>query len=323
MPFKLNDARRHHIPRQQHRVTNSADYDAALRQRGSLTVWFSDEAIAAWQAAPRTTPGGQAWYSPLAILTALTLRAVFRLALRQTEGLIGSIIGLLGLALRVPDHSTLSRRAKTMELPRPQAQRGDKPVHLLVDSTGLRLCGAGEWLQEKHGTKTRRSWRKLHIGMDAGSNQIVAASLTAKEVDDAVEVGPLLDQITGAVSSFTADGGYDQDRVYADMLERYPEAAVIVPPRARAVPSSTAQTAPTQRDCHLRHIAAHGRAAWQRASGYTTRARVEAAIGRFKQVIGDGLRSRTDQRRVTEVAVAVHALNRMLEFGRPSYVRIA
>jgi hypothetical protein len=275
LPFKLNQDRRHHVPRQKHRVTNSAVYDANLRQRGSLTVWFTDEAIAGWRAAPRTIPGGQPWYSPLAILTALTLRAVFRLALRQTEGLIGSIIGLLGLELRVPDHSTLSRRAKTLEVPRPRPHRGDEPLHLLVDSTGLRLSGAGEWLLEKHGTKTRRSWRKLHIGVDIGSGQIVAASLTAKEVDDGAEVGPLLDQVTGAVASFTGDGGYDQDRVYASVAEHYPEAAVIVPPRATAVPSDTAETAPTQRDRHLQQIAEHGRMAWQKASGYTTRARAE------------------------------------------------
>ncbi len=323
MPFKLNHDRRHHIPRQKHRVTNSAAYDAALRQRGSLTVWFTDEAIAGWQAALRTTPGGQPWYSPLATLTALTLRAVFCLALRQTEGLIGSIVGLLGLELRVPDHSTLSRRAKTLEVPRPQPRRSGEPLHLLVDSTGLRLCGAGEWLQEKHGTRTRRSWRKLHIGLDAGSGQIVAASLTAKEVDDGAAVGPLLDQVTAAVSSFTADGGYDQDRVYAGVAERYPEAAVVVPPRTTAVPSDTAETAPTQRDRHLQRIAEHGRMAWQKASGYTTRARAKAAIGRFKQVIGDALRSHTDDRRATEVDIAVHALNRMTELGRPNYVRIA
>ena len=323
LPFKLNQDRRHHIPRQKHRVTNSAAYDAALRRRGSLTVWVTDEAIAGWRAAPRTTPGGQPCYSPLAIVTALTLRAVFRLALRQTEGLIGSIIGLLGLALTGPDHSTLSRRAKTLEVPRPQPRRNGEPMHLLVDSTGLRLCGAGEWLLEKHGTKSRRSWRKLHIGVDAGSGQIVAASLTAKEVDDGAEVGPLLDQITGVMASFTGDGGYDQDRVYASVAERNPEAAVVVPPRATAVPSDTAETAPTQRDRHLKHIAEHGRMAWQKSSGYTTRARAEAAIGRWKQVIGDGLRSRTDDRRATEVDIAVHALNRMVELGRPNYVRTA
>ena len=272
MPFKLNQDRRRHIPRQKHRVTNSAAYDAALRQRGSLTVWFTDEAVEAWRAAPRTTPGGQPCYSSLAILTALTLRAVFRLALRQTEGLIGSIIGLLGLELRVPDHSTLSRRAETLEVPRPMPRRDGEPLHLLVDSTGLRLCGAGEWLLEKHGTKTRRSWRKLHIGLDAGAGRIVAASLTTKEVDDGAEVGPLLDQVTGAASLFIADGGYDQDRVYDSVAERHPEAAVIVPPRATAVPSDTAATAPTQRDCYLGIIAKRGRAAWQKVSGYTTRA---------------------------------------------------
>ncbi len=323
MPFKLNQDGRHRIPRQKHRITNPAAYDAALRQRGSLTVWFTDEAIEGWRAEPRTTPGGQPWYSPLASLIALTLKAVFHLALRQTEGLIGSIIGLLGLALAVPDHSTLSRRAKTLEVPHPQPRRNGEAMHLLVDSTGLRLCGAGEWLQEKHGTKTRRSWRKLHIGLDAGSGQIVAASLTAKEVDDGAEVGPLLDQITGAVASFTGDGGYDQDRVYASVAERHPEAAVVVPPRATALPSDTAATAPTQRDRHLQHIAEHGRMPWQKASGYTMRARAESAIGRFKQVIGDGLRSRTDERRATEVGIAGHALNRMVELGHPNYVRTA
>jgi hypothetical protein len=323
LPFKLNHDRRRHIPRQKHRVTNSAAYDAVLRQRGSLTVWFTDEAIEDWRAAPRTTPGGQPCYSPLAILTALTLRAAFRLALRQTEGLIGSVIGLLGLELRVPDHSTLSRRSKTLVVPRPRPRRSGEPLHLLVDSTGLRLCGAGEWLLEKHGTKTRRAWRKLHIGLDADTGQIVAATLTRKEVDDGAEVGPLLDQVVGSVASFTADGGYDQNSTYNEVLQRHPEAAVVVPPRTTAVPSDTAETAPTQRDRHLQHIAEHGRMAWQRASGYTARARAEAAIGRFKQVIGGALRSRTDDRRATEVDVAVHALNRMSELGRPNYVRTA
>jgi hypothetical protein len=177
MPFKINAARRHRIPKQQHRVTNWADYDAALRQRGSLTVWFTAEAIAAWRAEPRITRGGQPHYSALAIRTALTLRAVFRLALRQTEGLIGSILQLLGLDLAVPDHSTLSRRAETLEVPRP-CPNSREPVHLLVDSTGLRLCGLGEWLIEKHGTQRRRSWRKLHIGVDAETGQILASELT-------------------------------------------------------------------------------------------------------------------------------------------------
>src|SRR4051812_4433113 len=325
VPFKLNQDRRHHIPRQQRKVTNWPAYDASLRQRGSLTVWFTEEAVAAWAAEPRTTRGGQPWYSPLAILTALTLRAVFRLAFRQTEGLIGSVVGLLGLALRVPDHTTLSRRAATLEVPRPRRSGGGEaePVHLLVDSTGLKLCGAGEWLVERHGTRTRRSWRKLHLGVDADTGRIVASALTGRDADDGAQVDLLLDQVEGPVASFTGDGAYDQAGVHAGVAERHPEAAVIVPPRATATPSDTAATAPTQRDRHLRHIAEHGRMAWQKASGYTKRARAEATMARWKRVIGDGLRARADARRATEVDVAVHALNRMLELGRPSYVRIA
>src|SRR5437764_7267070 len=200
MPFKANADRRHHIPKQQDRVTNWSEYDAALRQRGSLTVWFTEEATAAWRAEPRTTRGGQPRYSALAITTALTLRAVFRLALRQTEGLIGSIVRLLGLDLAIPDHSTLSRRAETLQVfPRPRS--GTEPVHLLVDSTGLKLCGPGEWLREKHGTTTRRSWRKLHIGVDADTGQITATELTPNDVDDGSQVAPLLDQVSGPIAS--------------------------------------------------------------------------------------------------------------------------
>ena len=181
MPFKLNQDRRYHILKQKHKVMNWREYDASLRQRGSLTVWFTDEAVAGWRAEPRTTSGGQPWYSPLAILTALTLKAVFHMALRQTEGLISSVVSLLGLALAVPDHSTLSHRAKTLQVPRPRPRRDGEPMHLLVDSIGLKLYGAGEWLVEKDGTKTRGSWRKLHIGLDADTGQIVAAALTAKD----------------------------------------------------------------------------------------------------------------------------------------------
>jgi hypothetical protein len=169
----------------------------------------TDEAIAAWRAELRTTRGGQPRYSPLAITTALTLRMLFRLGLRQTEGLVGSIFDLLGLDLAVPDHTTLSRRAVTLEVVR--SPSSTVPVHLLIDSTGLKLCGAGEWLIEKHGTTRRRSWRKLHIGVDAETGQIVAAVLSTHDVDDASQVGALLGQIDGPVASFTADGAYDQE----------------------------------------------------------------------------------------------------------------
>ena len=291
MPFKTNQDRRHHIPKQRHRVTNWAAYDIALRQRGSLTVWFTEAAIAAWKAEPRATRGGQPRYSALAITTALTLRAVFRLALRQTEGLIASILPLLGLDLAAPDHSTMSRRGETLPVSRPPP--GSEPVHLLVDSTGL-----------------------------ADTGQIIAAELTRKDVDDGSQVGPLLEQIARPVVSFTGDGAYDRDDVYREVCQRHPDAAVIVPPRSSAVPSATAETAPTKRDRHLQLIAERGRMGWQRASGYNWRALVEADIGRYKRVIGDALRSRTEGRQTTEVAIAVASLNRMLKLGRPEYVRL-
>ena len=201
-------------------MTNWAAYDIALRQRGSLTVWFTEAAIAAWKAEPRCTRGGQPRYSALAITAALTLRAVFRLALRQTEGLVASLLRLLGLDLAAPDHSTISRRGETLPVSQPRS--GSEPVHLLVDSTGLKLCGPGEWLVEKHAAKVRRCWKKLHIGVDAGTGEIIAAELTGKDVDDGSQVGPLLEQIAGPVASFTGDGAYDRDDVYREVCQRHP-----------------------------------------------------------------------------------------------------
>ncbi len=272
MPHKYNADRRHHIPRLKRRVTNWSAHNEALRQRGSLTVWFTDDAIAAWKAAPRTTPGGQPHYSDLAITTALTLRAVFR---------------------------------------------------LLVDSSGLKLGGPGEWLVEKHGTSKRRSWCKLHIGFDAVTSRIIASILTDRDVDDASQVDPLLDRIAEPVELFMGDGGYDRTNVYTTLDERHPTAVVVVPPRVDAVLSATPDTEPTQRDRHIQAIAEKGRMAWQRDSQYNQRARVEGQFTRWKQVIGDGLRFHSDQARATEVAIAVQVLNRMLDLGRPDSVRVA
>jgi hypothetical protein len=196
-------------------------------------------------------------------------------------------------------------------------------VHLLVDSTGLRLCGPGDWLEETHGTKRRRAWRVLHLATDADTGRIVASALTDREADDGSQVGPLLDQVDGPVAFFTGDGAYDRGDVYAEVAVRHPEAAVIAPPRANAVPSDAAETAPTQRDAHLRCIAERGHMGWQRASGYSSRALVEADIARWKRVVGDGLRFQTDGRQATEVVIAAEVLNRMLDLGRPEYVRTA
>jgi hypothetical protein len=320
MPHKYNADRRHRIPKTRYKVMNWRDYEAGLRKRGSLTIWFTEEAIAAWRAAPRTTPGGQARYSDLAVETSLILRTGFHQPLRQTEGLVGSLLGLMGLDLPIPDHTTLSRRARTLAVA-PQAVSG--PVHLLVDSTGVKLSGPGEWLVEKHGTRRRRAWRKLHLGVDAKTGTIVASTLTSKEVDDAAELGSLLDQVEEPLAAVIADGAYDQENVYDTVAEHSAEAAVVVPPRSTAVLSASAETDPTQRDRHIQVIAEQGRMAWQKTSGYNARAGAEGTMSRYKRIIGDTLRSHSRPTQETETRIAVTVLNRMLDLARSESVRAA
>ena len=226
------------------------------------------------------------------------------------------------LDLPVPDHSTLSRRSRTLTMA-PPVRTASGPVHLLVDSTGVKLSGPGEWLAGKHGTQRRRAWRKLHLAVDAETGTIVASTLTSREVDDAAELGPLLDQVGEPLAAVIADGAYDQDRVYDAVAEHSAEAAVIVPPRAAAVHSPSADIDPTQRDCHVQAIAEQGRMGWQKTSGYNASAGVEGTMSRYKRIIGDTLRSHTRPAQEVETRIAVTVLNRMLDLGRPESVRAA
>src|SRR5512143_169293 len=185
MPYKHNKARRHKIPRSKYRVTHWHDYDAALQRRGSLTVWFTEEARAAWIADPTGKRGAQPVYSEVAIETALTIRLVFKQPLRQTEGLLKSLTDLLKLGdFPVPDHTTLSRRGRKLKTLLPVRRPADEALHLVVDSTGLKIYGEGEWLPEKHGGRSRRRWRKLPIALDAETRQLVATELTTDEAGD-------------------------------------------------------------------------------------------------------------------------------------------
>ena len=184
-----------------YRVKNWPAYDIALRERGDITVWLDEEAICAWRAPPSGRPGGPRKYSDLAIVTTLTLRTVFHLPLRQTEGFVTSLIGLMGLALKTPDHTTLSRRTRDVEVPR-IAQSGGA-LHLVIDSTGLKILGDGEWQSHKHKTSNqRRSWRKLHLGID-GDGYIIASALTDRTMDDACVAISMLEQIEGSIARFT------------------------------------------------------------------------------------------------------------------------
>ncbi|AXA43307.1 Transposase DDE domain family protein (plasmid) [Rhizobium leguminosarum] len=281
------------------------------------------EALIGWAAPRRKTRGGQPRYSDLAIETTLMLGMVFGLRLRQSEGLLSSVLDMMGLGLPVPDHTTLSRRARTWK---PSARSNDQqhvadgPVHVLVDSTGLQIYGAGQWLEEKHGAKSRRGWRKLHLAVDADSGEIIAHSLTNQEVGDASKLEPLLDQIDEEIDQFTADGAYDGTPTYDAVLLHSPGARVVIPPRSNAVKRPNAQAC-CQRDDHIASMQIDGRLTWQTSTGYSKRALVETAMGRYKGVIGPRLRARSFRAQQTEATIGVTILNRMLACGRPKSVR--
>ena len=323
MPFKHNAARRHRIPKARYRVRNWRAYEAGLKRRGDLTLWLDEAAVAGWQAPRRTTPGGQALYSDVAIELVLMLRLVFHLALRQAEGFAASVLRLLGQELRVPDHTTLSRRSRGFAGRRPRTVPHG-PMHLVIDSTGLKLFGRGEWDGEKHG-RARRSWRKLHIAVDVGTGEIAACVLTDNAADDAGQVPALLDQVEGEIASLTADGAYDGEPVYQAAASRQPDPPpdVVIPPRSSAVPSTEDAGAQNQRDRHIRFIAERGRMAWQREAGYGRRSHAETAVGRYKALIGPKLRARTLSAQQGEAAIGVEVLNRMIRIAKPVSVRVA
>ena len=265
MPHKFNASRRHKFDKAQYRVINWAEYNESLRQRGDLTIWVSEEAQNVWSAPRRTSRGGQRRYSDLAIETCLTLRTTYRLALRQTQGLMGSIGTLMGLDIRVPDYSTLSRRANGLSIAQAMRQAGSVAVHLVVDSTGLKIFGEGEWLAQKHKIKgIRRRWRKLHLGLDLASGAIVCADLTHDEVGDSTALPGLLDQLDAPVTGFLADVAYDGASIRDMLRQRYGETLdVVIPPPKNAVIRPQSARDPTVRDLHIAQIRSNGRMAWQ------------------------------------------------------------
>ena len=317
MPFKHNASRRHHIPKTRRRVMNWPAYEAGLRRRGDLTLWLDEAALAEWHAPRRTTRGGQPVYAEVAIELVLTLRLVFHLALRQVEGFARSVLLLLGLDLRVPDHSTLSRRGRAFAGRQPRAARRDGPVHVVLDSTGLQVFGQGEWDAEKHG-RTPRHWRKLHLAVDAQTGEIVAHSLTDKECGDIPEVAGLLATVEGQIASVIADGAYDGMSVYDAAIARQhnPPPHIVIPPRASSIVKADAE-GETDRDRHVRDIADKGRLAWQKANGYGRRSIVETTIGRYKHIIGPKLRTRSIAGQKGAVAMAICALNQMIRIAKP------
>ena len=325
MPHKFNASRRHKFDKKRYKVTNWREYNESLRQRGDVTIWLCPEVEDAWQADRRQTQGGQPIYSDLAISVCLTLGMVFKQPLRQTEGLVRGLAKLMGLDVPVPGFSTLSRRGAGLSLPEKSKAHKSGPIELVVDSTGLKIFGEGEWLQNKHKTKAKRkSWRKLHLGLDLTTGDIVCADLTKDDVGDPTALPDLFDQIDAPVSRFLADGAYDGDPTSDLLADRFGEAVeIIIPPPITAVPSPDAAHDPTPRDKRIAAIRDNGRMAWQVSSGYNQRSRGETQMGRWKTVIGPKLKARNFPNQKTEVRIGVNILNKMNGLGRARFEVVA
>ena len=297
-----------------YRVGNWAEYDRALVRRGDVTLWLTPDAIATWAAAGVGRRSGQLQSSDLAIETALTLSLLFHLPLRQTEGVLTSIFGMLGVDLTAPDHTTLSRRGQHLAL----ALRRARPGTIIVDSTGLAIVGAGEWAAATHGGRGRRGWRKLHLGVD-GSRVIVACALTEPTAEDAITGISLVDEVDGHLTRVTADPAYDTLAFSGAAGAR--GARVVVPPTKTASLSRRGARSGA-RDRTIRRVKALGRRRWKKASGYHQQARVEHAFFRYKSIVGDCLRARSSSGQRREAVLACNVLNRMTELGRPVSYRI-
>ena len=303
-----------------YRIRNWAEYDRALVRRGSLTVWVDQESLDAWnhQGPPRW--GARFIYSDTAIQCLLTLRAVFHLPLRATQGMARSVFELMGLDLEVPHYSTLSRRAADLKVDLARKSKG--PLHLVLDRTGLKVYGEGEWKVRKHGYSKRRTWRKLHLAVDAETHEIQAVMVTEAKVDDAEAVDHLLKPIDREIAGAAADGAYDKRKVYRVLEPR--TGRILIPPRrnARIWKHGNSAGPPLPRDENLRHIRRSGRRAWKRDVGYHIRSLAETGMFRMKTIFGSGLASRRPECQVTEGAIRCRALNLMTHLGMPDSYKV-
>jgi hypothetical protein len=302
-----------------YKVTNWAEYNEALVNRGSLTLWLDEEALANWEHANDGVKVGRPFvFSNAAIECLLVLREAFRLPYRQTEGLARSIMQLMDVGLRVPDYSSLAKRAASLKIDLEVVRRRG-PIDIVVDSTGLKVFGEGEWKVRQHGASKRRTWRKIHLAINPATQEIEATILTHNSGHDADQVGPLLDQIPAPIETFRGDGAYDKWKVYRHLKTR--DIDPIIPPQhnAKIKQHGNASTPPLPRDEAIRRIRQVGRAAWKRETGYHLRSLGETGFSRMKMIFGAELKNRTFENQKTEAKLRSKILNRYAHLGLPEF----
>ncbi len=311
-------------PKKLYRVRNWSAYDAALVKRGSLTVWISEDAIVSWSAEKEPGKRGrQQEYSDFAIETTLTLKEVYHLTNRGAEGFLRSLFEIMKITLPVPDHTTLSVRGKNLDVHLPKKQTSS--LYIVVDSTGLKIYGEGEWKTRKHGISKRRTWRKLHLSVNTENGQIEAVALSEAGTADADAVEPMLAEIDQQIDDYGADGAYDKAKVYQKVRDHSPDADIHIPPRkdARIWQHGNCKAPPHPRDENLRYIRKHGRPAWKRDSTYHQRSLAETAIFRMKTIFGDKLSTRLLETQCTQARIRCRALNIMTLLGMPESQLVA
>jgi IS5 family transposase len=301
----------------QYRIRNWSEYNAALKQRGSLTFWVSEEALEQWLETEKTGQrGASRTYSNTAIEVMATLKALYRWAGRQIEGFVESVFQLMNITLAVPDHSTLSRRMKTLEIDIP-VQPTAKARHVVIDSTGVKVYGEGEWKTRQHGVSKRRTWRKLHLALDEATGEILAVVASGNDTADCEVLSMLLEQIEGDIEQVSADGAYDTRTCYEEIRQR--GAKAVIPPRqgAKIWVHGNTKAERHPRDENLRQIRRTSRKRWKQDSHYHRRSISETGMFRFKTTFGERLSSRHFDNQATEMFVKCAALNRMINLCKP------
>jgi hypothetical protein len=315
--------RTHSRPKTLYRVKNWSEYDQALVQRGSITFWMSDDFEKTWMHTGKKQRGSQFDYSDQAILVMLTVKEVFHLTNRGVEGFVSSLFRMMKINLFVPDHSTLSKRGKELKVN--LGKRTSQSLNIVMDSTGLKIYGEGEWKVRIHGVSKRRTWRKLHVGANPEDGEIQAVLLTENNISDDAAVEGLLEQIEQEIAKFAADGAYDKRKVYDCLNTHSPDVNILIPPRknARIWKHGNTKAERLKRDENLRSIRKQGRNAWKKNSGYHVRSLAETTMFRLKTIFGDELSARLLKTQTTQALIRCAALNKMTHLGMPQSYKTA
>jgi hypothetical protein len=310
-------------PKPLYRIENWSEYDKALVQRGSITFWLSDDFEKTWLYTGKKQRGRPFEYSDQAIQVMLTVKEIYHLTNRGVEGFMTSLFELMQIDLPVPDHTTLSTRAKTLTVALPK--KADGGLNIVMDSTGLKIYGEGEWKVRMHGISKRRTWRKLHVGVNPDDGEIQAVLLTTNSVSDDMAVEALLEQIEQTILDFAADGAYDKRKVYDSLNAHSPDATILIPPRknAKIWVHANSKAERLKRDENLRTIRQDGRKAWKENSGYHIRSLAETIMFRLKTIFGTSLSARLIETQTTQALIRCMALNKMTHLGMPQSYKVA